>query len=369
MELGNKNILIISPQPWNHIFVSKHHYAVYLSRRGNRVFFLNPPNKKLSLSETEYDNLWVLDYLPFVKGLRFLPSFLQKSIMKAKFTKLQRKSGVCIDIVWSFDDSVFYDLSVLPKKILKIFHNVDLNQNFQFEKAAGTADICFGVCSPVVKRLEKFNKNSHFINHGFNDCSDFTATNILSDINGIKAFYAGNLDSKYLDWDTLYYVIKSNKGIQFFFAGKWDDEIVKGKMLAQKNVQYLGILPASQLSGLYKASDVLLLCYKYCEEPEQLSNSHKLMEYLGAGKVIVASWTSEYWSQRDLILMSKEKSDYPLLFEKAINNLGFFNSPELVNKRIHFANENTYEKQLKRIESLVLNFYNNTGNKLNNHVH
>ena len=355
MILKGKNILIISPQPWNHIFVSKHHYAVYLSRRGNKVFFLNPPTNKFSISVTEYDNLWVLDYFPFVKGIRFMPSFIQKRLLKAKLNQLQEKIGVDIDIVWSFDDSVFYDLSVLPEDILKIYHNVDLNQNFQFEKAAGTADICFGVGQPIVNRLKKYNINSHFINHGFNNSSVLTSSKILSNINGVKAFYAGNLDSKYLDWDTLKCVIKNNEDVRFLFAGKWDNEEIRCKILAQKNVQYLGVLPASQLNEFYKASDVLLLCYKYGVEPEQLSNSHKLMEYLGAGKVIVASWTSEYRNQQDLILMSQEVEDYPLLFKKAIHNLGFYNSPELVNKRISFANDNTYEKQLSRIEGLILN--------------
>lgn len=355
MILKNKNILIISPQSWNHIFVSKHHYAVYLSKRGNKVFFLNPPTNKFSISVTNYDNLWVLDYTPFVKGLRFLPVFLQKNIIQSKFNHLQKIIGENLNIVWSFDDSVFYDLSIFPKNVIKIYHNVDLNQNFHFKKAAGTADICLGVCRPIVNRLKVYNKNSHFINHGFNNCNILPSLHGLSDESELKAFYAGNLDSKYLDWDTLFEVIKTNEDVKFYFAGKWDNEGIRSKMLAQRNIEYLGILSASQLSGFYQESDVLLVCYKYDEEPEQLSNSHKFMEYLGSGKMVVASQTAEYLvlSGKGLLLMAKENKEFPDLFRKAICNLGYWNSTEKKKARQTYALQNTYEKQIERIEAII----------------
>ena len=110
-----KNILLISPEAWSHLFVSKHHYAIELSKRNN-VFFLNPPTETFSLEGTDYKNLWKIDYKPFMKGLRFFPAFLQRYFMRRKFDKLEKLASIKFDCVWSFDNSVFFDFTFLPKK-------------------------------------------------------------------------------------------------------------------------------------------------------------------------------------------------------------------------------------------------------------
>ena len=47
MILKDKSILIVSPEPWAHLFVSKHHYAVHLAQRGNKVFFPKSSRKRI----------------------------------------------------------------------------------------------------------------------------------------------------------------------------------------------------------------------------------------------------------------------------------------------------------------------------------
>ncbi len=52
-----KTILLISPESWGKSFVSKHHYAVELAKKGNIVYFLNPPsdtNQSLKLKRTYF---------------------------------------------------------------------------------------------------------------------------------------------------------------------------------------------------------------------------------------------------------------------------------------------------------------------------
>ena len=43
--LTDKAILLISPQPWNHVRISKHHYAEALAGHNN-VLFLEPPRRE-----------------------------------------------------------------------------------------------------------------------------------------------------------------------------------------------------------------------------------------------------------------------------------------------------------------------------------
>ena len=45
MQLTNKTILVISPQAWGQMYLSKHHYALTLAQLGNTVYFLNPPKQ------------------------------------------------------------------------------------------------------------------------------------------------------------------------------------------------------------------------------------------------------------------------------------------------------------------------------------
>ena len=58
--LGKKAI-VVSPQSWGKMFISKHHYAVELSKLGYEVFFVNPPKEnklgglpQIKIEETEY---------------------------------------------------------------------------------------------------------------------------------------------------------------------------------------------------------------------------------------------------------------------------------------------------------------------------
>jgi hypothetical protein len=122
MQIRGKNILLISPEHWDHIYVSKHHYAIHLANRGNVVFFLNPPSTFNSnrVSPTSYPNLSSIDYKGFIAGLRFFPNWLQRYCIRKKFEYLQRLVSVRFDIVWSFDNSVFFDFSSLPPTVLKI---------------------------------------------------------------------------------------------------------------------------------------------------------------------------------------------------------------------------------------------------------
>ncbi len=356
MLINNKTILLISPESWNSLFVSKHHYATHLGQKNNKIYFLNPPTKSKEVVSTIYENVWQVNYNGFPKGIRFYPPFLQKRFIKRVYKQLEELCGVQFDIVWSFDNSVFFDFAALPATVYKISHIVDLNQDFQIAKAASTANICFGSSQPIVNRLATYNNNSHFINHGLNSFKALTEDekqNFSLKENGIKAFYAGNLDSSYIDWDLLYLIIKKHKAVKFYFAGKWEDVKRKRQTLEFENVHYFGVLSSNHLSLFYAEIDIFLVCYKNSVDPDQLSNPHKVMEYLGAGKVIVATWTSEYQNCTDLILMSKEADEFPILFNAAVNNLQFYNSTALLSKRIAFAKANSYENQICRIERLI----------------
>lgn len=357
MILKDKNILIISPEPWTHLYVSKHHYAIQLSFE-NKVFFLNPPGKSQAVvcEETSFNNLFSVSYGKFVAGLRFLPGFLQRFFMSKVFNRVQKACSVEFDIIWSFDNSVFFDFRSFPEPILKICHIVDMNQDFEFEKLAGTADICLGVSSLIVEKLRKFNKNSHFMNHGW----------ALDDVEGkkiempgrdrLKVGYAGNMDIPYIDLMNLKSIAEENGNIDLLIAGPWKNEQAKNDLLTVENAYFLGRLSKGELKFFYSRVDILVICYYQNKYPEQLTNSHKMMEYLGSGKMIVATWTDEYSKlDQKLILMARDKGEFQVKIKEAIKNIGKWNRDQLSNERIAVAKDNRYARQIERIEELLNN--------------
>src|SRR5688572_10568166 len=167
VKLTGKTILLVSPEPWNHIFVSKHHYAVHLSRRGNKVYFLGPPGDKASVEATRFENLFNVTYKGFPPGLRFFPAQVRRKIIARTYSELIALCKTDFDVVWSFDNSVFFDLSALPATALKISHIVDYNQDFQTKRAASTADFCFCTSDVILNRLSGYSDRVHKINHGY----------------------------------------------------------------------------------------------------------------------------------------------------------------------------------------------------------
>jgi hypothetical protein len=61
MPFRDKNILIISPTPWEVSFPARQHYARELAKSGAFVYYINPPSKADSIIELS-ENLWVVDY-------------------------------------------------------------------------------------------------------------------------------------------------------------------------------------------------------------------------------------------------------------------------------------------------------------------
>lgn len=362
MQLKGKNILLISPEPWDHIFVSKHHYAIHLGRRNCQVYFLNPPSSKKEILKTGYPNVWEVNYAGFPKGLRFFPTSLQRYYIKKSFKAIQRLCKLEFDIIWSFDNSVFFDFGAMPEDVVKISHIVDLNQDFQTEKAASTADICICTTELIKKRLLQFNKNVYKINHGLSlRKTEFIAS--LPGVNKVKAMYVGNLAMPFLDWQCFDMIASSNRTIDFILIGSGKDEVCEEKnwmhlykvlMHQRENVYFLDKVPSEQIHAYLSVADVLLVTYQDNHHKDQ-ANPHKMMEYLSSGKMIVATKTEEYaaLAKQGLFLMSNQNKEFSYLFETAIQNLEKWNSIEKQKLRQTFALENTYDKQIDRIEGLL----------------
>ncbi len=337
---------MISPEEWTHLPISKHHYAQTIAQAGGEVYFLNPPTNTFTIKTTLVDNVFEVNYKGFTIGLRFLPDCVQRWEMKKQFESLQKLCNTKFDCIWSFDNSVFFDFTAIPQPTLTILHLVDYSQNFQFARAAKTAVLCLGISDNIVERLRIYNHNSYKIPHGLSTKGPKQA-GILPGKNKIKALYSGNLDMIYIDWNLAQLLINGFPQLDFIFLGPFQRKYVDGE-----NVYFLGRVPQQDLLSFCSATDILLVLYDYDRFPEQLTNAHKILEYLYSGKIIVSTFLKDY-EETDLFLMAKSKTEYVRLFQQAVETIDACNSELSQEKRTRFALKNTYTHRLQEIENHI----------------
>jgi hypothetical protein len=324
------------------------------------VFFLNPPDpsglNNIAVKETLYERLYVVDYPGQLKGKRYFPGFISRFLDILFLRRLERLAGVRFDVLWNFENSRFYDMRFASNR-LKIYHQVDLNQDFHVKLAASTADICFCTTDFILCRLAKYTERVYKIHHGVAGHA-FLATPNISDNPRLTATLIGNLDIPYLDISLLRRLITLNPKILFNLIGSYSPSGSTFRALADlANVTFSGKVESEKLSDYISQSDLLLLCYQADKWKEQLASPHKMMEYFASGNLIVATYTDEYKDKRDLLLMANNSEEFLAAFSKAVNNLKFYNSPEHRERRISFARENTYLQQINRINDFLHKHY------------
>lgn len=338
-----------------------------LAKRGNNVFFINPPQDKvrggIKIEKSEqHENLFIVDYSTRLRGLRFLPRFLMRMADKTFLKKLEKIAGKSIDIVWNFENSRFFDLGFAGRKILKVYFQVDENQDFHPAIAAATADIVLAINSGILRTLKMRNKNSYLVPHSFQGHFSPRAAKILSGEykyevpdGPLKIVYIGNLDNCYLDTVLLEKVIEKNKNVDFLLVGPVDKSSGLYKRLsALAHVSFTGKVSFKEIPLILDEADALMLVYN----KTFTYSSHKLLEYMASGKTIISTYMSEYAGFPTLVNMCYAHEQYPEHFQKVLTEIEENNSPANMQARIRFAMDNTYSRQLDKLEELINNMNN-----------
>lgn len=378
MFLTNKKILILSPQSWGKMYLSKHHYAIELANKGNIVFFLNPPAVKSShsfgsvlVSDSGIKNLFIIDHkLNFPYNIKFHFIGLFHMLMRPHVRKILKAMQYPPDIIWSFDLGSLYPFRLFGEKSFRIFHPVDEPLNKTAIDSAKGCQIIFSVTHEILEKYKMYNVPKFFINHGVS--KEFLQRNVLHSHfseSEVKIGLSGNLIRKDIDRHVLLKIFKENPSVSFHLWGSYhindsnisgsDDEETNIFIKSLKNcpnVTLHGPVSSGKLAIEIQNMDAFLICYDVKKDQSRGTNYHKVMEYLSTGKVIVSNNITTYKEQPSLIQMvtSRENNDLlPSLFKKVIANLSTFNSPENQQTRIAFALENLYEKQLIRIDRIL----------------
>lgn len=355
-------ILLISPEAWDAHAVSKHHFARTLASQGHRVLFLDPPEplRQLTLEAIpEHPGVVRVRAPRVAPGLQRVPGALRRWLEHRWLRRLETLAECRIEVIWLFENSRFFDLRFAGSR-LKIYHQVDLNQDFHPGIAAQTADICFCTSELIRQRLLPHNNRSFRLQHGVslvNNPIELTQAQ-RQRFSGfqIQAMYVGNLEMAYLDCDLLALVVRNHPEVVFHFVGGYCQHGGLRRLLEdQLSVHWWGKVSSALIPSLLKRADVLIVCYQDNHHRDQ-SNPHKMMEYLASGRTVVATYTEEYMQYRDLLAMSASGSNdgYSELFATVLNQLSAYNSPDRMAARRAFAADHTYPRQVERIQALLL---------------
>src|SRR6056297_2368755 len=347
-------ILLISPEPWDGHFVSKHHYACELSRRGHRVVFYGPPSDTAGMRLVPVSNaqgdLLILHAPRVAPGLRFMPVSLRRRLEAAWLAKLEKILECPVDVVWNFENSRFFDMSFAGDR-LKIYQQVDLNQDFHPKIAAATSDMSIALSLPIEERLKYDAANLIRITHGYVERSPVDKK--VNDIDAkfakrsVNAVLVGNLDITYLDVKLLAQLVSEHPEVGFHFVGRYSDgSRLHNATSSAPNVVFWGQQPSENLPAFLRRADVLLVVYLAEQYPEQLANPHKIMEYLASGRCVLATRTLDYEAQPDLIEMAADREDFARRFAIITSQPAEWNSEARVTARQAFARGNTYERQI-----------------------
>jgi hypothetical protein len=379
--LTGKTILVISPQAWGDMLISKHHYALELAKRANQVYFLNPPDnyswnikgadKRIQIRVSKVNpNLHLVDqvlYFPYL--LKFHARGIYNLLIKKQIRNILNQIGKPVDIVWSFDLGNLFPLAYFEKNIYKVFQPVDEPGDNHAILAAKDANIIFSVTREILDKYKNYKVRKCFINHGL--ANEFTEIREDMELKParIQAGMSGNLLRTDLDRSTLLKIVHENPEVDFHFFGSYKVEgsNISGKsdagtmaflekLHSYKYVNLHGVLKTQELARYLNRMDIFIICYDIDKDQSKGTNYHKVMEYLSIGKVIVSNNITTYVNQPDLVHMARERQnnfELPPLFKETVLNLSLYNSACLIEKRKKFARKNTYEKQLDVINSEI----------------
>lgn len=391
--LANRAILLIAPQPWNHLQISKHYYAIELARRGNIVYFLEPPGagsgRSISVEQAgDNPGIWVIRYqLWFPMLLRFHARPLFDWLMRRQIKRILNAIGRPIDIVWCFEFNLFPDLRIF-RAPLRVFHPVDPLSAPHQVSVGRSASAIFSVSEDILANFRDIEVPAWFVNHGLSRSFAEVARTSLglpsSAGSVIRVGYAGNLIRPPLNRAVLEQMITENPSVEFHFWGPTavpqsyppdiGDEIRRFTSFLDRapNVRLYGSVSPEQLAHQLQQMDCLVLSYSIDSRESDRSNSHKILEYLSTGKVIVSSRLSTYVPHAGLLRMPEDGDDsqLPALMRDTLARLAEFNAVNRQDERRMFALDNTYERQLDRIEAKLsevapLDVPSHTGVRLN----
>jgi hypothetical protein len=384
INLEGKTIVLVSSESWGSVFVSKHYYALELSKK-NRVIFVNSVNLPSSfknlftvpavLKKTEIPGIETIDYGNPLPRLNRWPYMVQRWAFKRVIKRIKQLINTSDEklIIWNFDLSRFIYLPDWGARrtighVVELLNHDFFKDKYKYRvKMLDSADVILTIADLIKEEIREAlpHREVYFINHGaaISQYQESIRNRIckLPGKNSIKAAYVGNfqvsfnfelLESLAINYPFVDFVLigpvgSSNLGTQKPGIGQ-----AIGALEKMPNIFFLGQVPAKELMSYLIVVDINLVLYdeKFARGH---CNPHKLMSYFYAGKVIVSSFIDQYKNRPNLVMMVRKNEEFESLFGNVVANLNFYNSAAQQKVRVEYAEEHDYTRLITHVEDIL----------------
>ncbi|MEA3445148.1 MAG: glycosyltransferase [Bacteroidota bacterium] len=395
--IKNRDIIVTGIQPWDIDIGSNCKNIAEEFSKHNRVLYVNAPLDSISAVKEKDSpkiqkrkriiagkedglveikkNMWNLFPATKIKSINWIKSvplfdFFNKKNNKKFAAEIQK----AIDRLGFKNVILFTDSDMFRSLYLKeylepemwIYYIRDNLITQDYFKKHGTrteaqliakADFVASNSGYLADYARKFNPNAFMVGQGC-DLSMFSDNDgkieIPDDIQKIGKpiiGYIGYLTAMRLDIEVLEHIAKSHPEWNVVLIGPEDDVFKNSNLHNIKNVIFFGFRQLEQLPGYIKGFDIAL-------NPQAINEltignyPRKIDEYLAMGKPTMGTKTDfmNYFAEHCYLPANKE--EYVEMIEKALKE----NNQELEKSRKAFANQHTWENNVKNIYDLIERF-------------
>jgi glycosyltransferase involved in cell wall biosynthesis len=218
-------------------------------------------------------------------------------------------------------------------------------------------DLIFATSRRLACRLEKFGKPTFFIPNAadfrlFSQAQGADPPQELSVLKRPIIGFVGMITPHSFDADLISWLAERHPEWTIAIVGKKLARDPDLRMLEKlPNLHFFGFQPLDLIPRFLSAMDVCLIPLRQTPWIKS-SFSLKLFEYLGAGKPVVSTWNEEFLPYRNIICVTRTYDEFEQCIAKSIHE----NTPELVRRRMGFAQENTWDGRVAEFSKIVQGF-------------
>lgn len=356
------DIFVLPIIDWHFRFQRPQQIARAMAKHGHRIFYVDTTfADQLGARQIE-ENIYGIT-LPGPKELNIYTSTLEKGqieIWNEAIKELAQQFG--IDKTILLVDLPFWGplaLSLRERFGWKIVYDcMDRHKGFttnsremvaQEENLSRKSDLILVSSLPILDDQRKFNNNVIYLPNAA-DFSHFYKSSgaVPEELEGIHhpifGYYGAISD--WFDTETVGWLAKKRPDWEFVLIGStYGGDLRPFKALS--NIHLLGEKNYQKIPDYLHQFDVCLIPFKKTPLTEA-TNPVKLFEYLSAGKSVVATNLEELKNYSDYIYLVNKPEDWITAMESALNE----SDQVMINERIRFAQQNTWETRITVIENI-----------------
>lgn len=394
--LSKHDIIFIANEPWeHHVWRRRHHVAWRLAKK-NRVLWISSPILSVALLSRRlyglqhikrkviFDlgrlkhqgrNLWAYCPVQLIPTLRKIPSIAQlnKQLVLWDIQRVAKKLGIRSPILWLHKNQCTwcnYEYYGLFNEKLIVYDYfdpmpaVDSGEISDIEwitRAIRKADIVFAVSRKLSADAEKLKHNCYLITHGvdyslFSSMPKAAPLTMLDSMRKPSLGYLGLMHHK-MDFDLLNYVAERRPDWSILLMGSKGMDFIEDRsrftiLIKRENVHYIGEVPMEEVPYYLQHVDVCLIPFKKVESLRYASGPLKLLEYLAAGKPVVAVDQGIEYEYSKFMKVADTKEGFIEAISEALEEERQ-NGESLAQARKEIARQNCWDERVNQMMAIV----------------